>query len=309
MLTLAAIQMRADPYKVEENLERAERYIQQAAQQGAQVVVLPELFNTGYFYHSKNFEVAEGLSGRSARWLRAMGKRFGIHVVGAIIEKDWGRYYDTLVLATPEGCLASYRKLHLALQEKCYFSRGDYPLILDTDLGRIGTGICADLLARGVWERYRDKVDLLIVSSAWPDFTSGRFLFAKSRVNQQLSAMTKELPKRLAASLGVPVVYANLCGPFESTLPFLYPFNLKAQFAGNSSIHDGEGRRVAGLGQEEGVLVARVRPSSPDPSGRSRVRAPEYRVEILVRIAAWLDRTLLGLPCAVYQWLRRPRME
>ncbi|HEY4485145.1 MAG TPA: carbon-nitrogen hydrolase family protein, partial [Nitrospiria bacterium] len=257
MLTVAAVQMQSQPYRVDENLEKAEGYLRQASAKGAQVVVLPELFNTGYCYSARNFEAAEAISGRTARWFRSMGKRFELFVAGAMIEKDRGRYYDTMVLGTPEGRIVSYRKRRLAMQEKCYFTPGDYPLIIYTELGRIGTGICADMLDRGVWERYRDKVDLLIVSSAWADFTTGRIPFARTPLNRRITEMTRELPRRLAASLGAPVVYANLCGPFNSTLPLLYPYDVGAEFAGNSSIHDAEGRRVMGLEKQEGLVITR----------------------------------------------------
>ncbi|HEY5649324.1 MAG TPA: carbon-nitrogen hydrolase family protein [Nitrospiria bacterium] len=306
MVKVAAVQMEARPYELEGNLLKAERFVEEAARGGAQVVVLPELFNSGYCYDPRNFDVAEFISGRTGRWFRETAKRFGIFLAGAIIEKDFGRYYDTLVLSTPQGRLGSYRKLHLALQEKCFFSSGDYPLILDTDLGRIGTGICADLLYRDVWERYRERVDLLIISSAWPDFTSGRFPLRKTALSRQISAMPRTLPRRLAASLGVPVVYSNLCGGFDSPLPFLLSGSVNGDFTGNSVIVDESGDMIGEMDREEGVILGEVAVRAPDSPPRPGIWPREYRVEPSVRASAFLDRFFLGPLCWTYRRFRTP---
>ena len=299
-LKVAGIQMKAIPYEVKQNLRKAERLIGQAAAQGARVIVLPELFNTGYCYDDRNFEAGEDLSGPTPRWLRNIAKKFNIYVAGGIIERDRENYYDTLIFASPGGRLTSYRKRWLALQEKCYFTKGDYPLLVETPLGRIGIGICADMFDQKVWKRFQGKADLVIISSAWPDLTTGGFLFAKSGVNAQISEMPKVLPQRLAESLGAPVVYANLCGPFDSPLPLLYPFRVSSRFVGSSAVYERGGVVVSRLKEEEGVAIGEVTPQSLPVKGR-------YRVEMGVRAMAQLDQALLGGPCRVYKMLKRPR--
>ncbi|HET6370648.1 MAG TPA: carbon-nitrogen hydrolase family protein [Nitrospiria bacterium] len=300
-LTLAAVQMESVPYEVDENLLKAEKSIQKAAEQGARVAVLPELFNTGYCYDVRNFRVGESLWERTGRWFREMGKRFGLYVAGTMIEKDRGRFYDTMVLATPEGRLARYRKLNLYLLEKCYFSRGDHPLILDTPIGRIGTGICVDLLFRKIWDRYRNRVDLLLVSSAWPDLTRGGGIGKGNRINRRLSMLPRELPGRLAEALGVPVVYANLCGRLVSPLPFLPPFRMESRFVGASAIYAGGGERIGDAGVEEGIVVRTVR------LGEGGEGTGRYRVEPLARAMTRLDRMVMTVPCSFYRLRHRPR--
>src|SRR3569832_1284054 len=85
-LKVAAIQMHALPYEVDNNLQKAEALIEQTVAQGAQVVGLPELFSTGYCYDDRNFQVAEALSGRTARWFRTVGKRLNVYIAGGMIE-------------------------------------------------------------------------------------------------------------------------------------------------------------------------------------------------------------------------------
>jgi N-carbamoylputrescine amidase len=301
-LKVAAVQMSAVPYQVEKNLRKAEELIEQAALKGAQVIVLPELFNTGYCYDERNFHVAEDLSGRTVRWFRTLSKKLNIYLAGGMIERDGTEYYDTLVLATTQGRVVSYRKRWLAMQEKCYFTKGDDPVLVDTPLGRIGIGICADMFDQKVWERFRGKANLLIISSAWPDMTEGGFLFSKSSVNAQISRMPQVLPKRLAESLGVPVAYANLCGPFDSPLPMLYPFHVSSRFVGQSAVYEKGGREVGRLKDEEGIVFGEV-DAKPAPAQE------KYMVEREVRFMARLDRMLLTVPCGIYKHLKRPRLQ
>lgn len=299
-VTAAAVQMRAIPYQVAQNLQKAEGLIGRATAGGARVIVLPELFNTGYCYDDRNFDAGEPLSGPTVRWLRGMGKKFNIYVAGAIIERDRKNYYDTLVFASPSGRLTSYRKRWLALQEKCYFTKGDHPLLVETPIGRIGLGICADMFDQKSWERFREKADLLIVSSAWPDLTADGFLFAKSSVSARISEMPKVLPQRLAESLGAPVVYANLCGPFQSPLPLLYPFRVESRFVGYSGVYDRRGETVSRLKEEEGIAIGEITPERLPAKGG-------YKVDLGVRAMVTIDQTLLAAPFKVYKLWKRPR--
>lgn len=295
---VAAVQMRSIPYDVEENIRKAESLARQAAAQGARVVVLPELFNTGYCYDDRNFEAGEYLSGPTARWLRRTAKTLNIYIAGTIIERDRTNCYDTLIFVSPQGRLISYRKRWLALQEKCYFKKGDHPLLLETPLGRIGIGVCADMFDQKVWKRFKGKADLLIISSAWPDLTTGGFLFGKTGVNAKISAMPRLLPQRLAESLGAPVVYANLCGPFDSPLPLLYPFQVSSRFVGSSAIYERCGSVVSRLKEEEGIAIGDVTPAPIPARGR-------YKVELGVRAMVKLDQTLFAPPFRFYQILKR----
>ncbi len=299
-LTVAAIQMASIPYCIEENLQKADRMVRQAASRGARIIVLPELFNTGYCYDWRNLKVGEDLSGRTARWFRGLAKGLGIYLIGGMIERDGGNLYNTLLLTSPQGRSASYRKRCLPLQEKCYFTRGDEPLLVDTPLGRIGFGICADLLDEKIWERFRNKVNLLVVSSAWPDFTAGGFLFAKSSVSMRISQMPQLLPKRLAESFGVPVAYSNLCGPFDSPLPLLYPYAVRSRFVGYSAVYDRGGIPVSTMKEEEGVAIGEV-VTEPLPTEK------RYAVDPVVRTMARLDRMFLTAPCRLYRMLNRPK--
>jgi len=84
-LKIAAIQMDANPAPTGERLERAERLVIAAAQSGAQLVVLPELFNTGYAYAESNYRRAELPDGPTVTWLREMAARLNVHLAGSLM--------------------------------------------------------------------------------------------------------------------------------------------------------------------------------------------------------------------------------
>ena len=69
-ISLAAIRMDAAPAPTQSRLERAESLVAQAATQGAQIALLPEVFNTGYEYHDRNYGLAEALDGPSVRCMK-----------------------------------------------------------------------------------------------------------------------------------------------------------------------------------------------------------------------------------------------
>jgi N-carbamoylputrescine amidase len=138
----------------QENLHRAISFIRQAAQAGAQVVCLPELFQHRYFpvtVNPKYFELAENLESNSTPVLQKLAKELKVVIISSIFEKVYpGLYFDTAVVMDPEGgILGLYRKNHIpltaVLQEKFYFKPGDmgFP-VFGSPFGKIGILVCYD---------------------------------------------------------------------------------------------------------------------------------------------------------------------
>ena len=104
---VAAIQMSADIGGREANVERAERLLIQAARQGADLCVLPELALDEFFPLYKDtryFAYAEELDGPTVRRFRSLAGELGIYLALPLFEKSLiGTYYNSLVLLTPEG--------------------------------------------------------------------------------------------------------------------------------------------------------------------------------------------------------------
>lgn len=131
--------------EVNRNLDRVEALIEGAQ---ADLLVLPELFNTGYLITSKE-EIAalaeEVPGGPTTRRLAAVAKRRNLHLVAGMAERSGDRIYNAAVLISPAGHVATYRKVHLFFEEKLWFDPGDgeFP-VYDIGACRVGIMVCFD---------------------------------------------------------------------------------------------------------------------------------------------------------------------
>jgi N-carbamoylputrescine amidase len=138
----------------EANQERAVKGVRDAAQKGAQVVCLPEMYRTPYFCQREDaalFDLAETVPGPSTEAFAKAARAAGVAVVVPIFEKRaTGLYHNSAVVIDASGeTLGLYRKMHIpddpAFYEKFYFTPGDLGFkAFDTHAGRIGTLICWD---------------------------------------------------------------------------------------------------------------------------------------------------------------------
>jgi N-carbamoylputrescine amidase len=147
------VQMACGP-DPEANLRKALERIGEAAARGAQVVCLPELFQTQYFCQREDpalFDLAEPIPGPASDRLAEAARRHGVVLVGSLFERRApGVYHNTAVLYDADGALRGlYRKMHIPddplYYEKFYFTPGDLGFrALDTRVARIGTLVCWD---------------------------------------------------------------------------------------------------------------------------------------------------------------------
>ena len=131
--------------EIEKNLDRAEALIE-----GAQgdLLVLPELFNTGYLITSKEEigALAEEVPrGRTTQRLAAIAKKRKVHIVAGMAERSGQKIFNAAVLVSPAGVVATYRKIHLFFEEKLWFDPGDgeFP-VCDIGLCKVGMMVCFD---------------------------------------------------------------------------------------------------------------------------------------------------------------------
>lgn len=139
---------------VSHNVSRLIDSIRNAAQQGAELIVLQELHNSLYFCQTENtdlFNLAETIPGYSTSLFGKVAKELGVVIVTSLFEKRAvGLYHNTAVVIEKDGTIAGiYRKMHIpddpAYYEKFYFTPGDlgfHPI--DTSVGRLGVQVCWD---------------------------------------------------------------------------------------------------------------------------------------------------------------------
>jgi N-carbamoylputrescine amidase len=147
------IQMSATPIP-DTNLQHALDQVQEAAKKGAQIVCLPELFQTQYFCQREDaalFDLAEPIPGPTTKKLAEIAKQLKIVLIGSLFEKRApGVYHNTAVMIDADGSLRGiYRKMHIPddplYYEKYYFTPGDLGFkAFDTQVGRVGTLVCWD---------------------------------------------------------------------------------------------------------------------------------------------------------------------
>ena len=152
-VTVAAIQMQCSTV-VEENLKKAERMVREAASKGAQVILLPELFEREYFcqqrrYGFYDYALPTGENPAVAMGVR-LAKELSVVLPISFFERDGNVLYNSVACVDADGSiLGVYRKTHIPddhfYQEKFYFTPGDTGFrIFETKYGKVGVGICWD---------------------------------------------------------------------------------------------------------------------------------------------------------------------
>ena len=309
-LRVATIQLNATPAPTDERLKRAAQYIQQAAEEGAKLILLPELFNIGYTYTAANYQRAETLNGATVTWMQSQAQQHNIHLAGSLLLLDEEDIYNSLILVSPDGRRWRYDKNYPFLFERAYFRDGSNDLIAHTELGKIGMMICWDHAHPELWKRYVGKVDLMIIASSPPMENKFTLLFPNGRridsralgtVNQAYYGKDEPFGAELDAQAGwlnVPIVHSSASGKLRLNFPpysrwivagyLLFRIDLwrwifvssqlqmeKSFFDKQTKIVNAEGDVIARLTEPEGVVVADVELSAQTPSAPSMVQ-PEF---------------------------------
>lgn len=280
----AAVQMACQLGRRDANLALAETLVEGAVAQGAELVLLPELVPGGYALTEEIWDSAEPVDGPSVGWLRDIGRRLGIHIGMSLLEAEDEDFYNTFVLAGPAGqVLGRVRKDPPASVEAYFYRGGSGSHVIDTEIGRVGVGICYEnLLYERMAELHGRGADLILqpTSAATPT----RVFPFRQRDLQAFDCMLGQGAAHYAKVLGVPVVMANKHGTLDTALPGGFPTQ-HTVFPGLSSIVDGSGAVKAIMGAEEGVIVADVTLDTarkvtvkPPAHGRWALPVPWYAV-------------------------------
>ena len=147
-ITVACIQMRPVVGAKRANVETSLARIEDAAANGARLVVLPELANSGYMFEDRTeaFALAEEVPAgeTTIAWIE-IAQRHNLHIVAGIAERADTALYNCAVVIGPAGYIGTFRKMHLWNFENLFFEPGDlgFP-VFRTSIGRIGVAICYD---------------------------------------------------------------------------------------------------------------------------------------------------------------------
>ncbi|PZV82147.1 N-carbamoylputrescine amidase [Algoriphagus aquaeductus] len=203
---------------VADNMEKTIAGVRIAAQKGAQVVVLQELFRSLYFCDVEdyeNFKLAEAIPGPSTDTLGALAKELGVVIVASLFEKRAeGLYHNTTAVLDADGTyLGKYRKMHIpddpGYFEKFYFTPGDLGYkVFPTKFGKIGVLICWD-------QWYPEAARITALKGA--DFlvyptAIGWALHQDEQTNEDQYNAWQTIQRSHSVANGLPVVSVNRTG-------------------------------------------------------------------------------------------------
>jgi predicted amidohydrolase len=227
---VAVVQFDIQQFAPEENLRKAERFIQAAVASQAQMIVFPEDFVTGPLSGNKVYVDYER---RYVKHFQELARQYGIDIVpGSVIEGDANGWFNTSYYIDKTGAIRGrYQKLNLWLPERSYITPGNEVAVFTTDCGKVGLMICWDLMFPEMFRAMvRQDVEIVICPSYWcfEDAGEGIKYDANSEVKLVnalcvVRAFENELMlvyANAAGSLNVEGMQENLIGRSQVTAPF-----------------------------------------------------------------------------------------
>ncbi len=168
---IALAQMALTEGEPEKNYQKVKDSVGKAADQGADLILLPELWASGYDLKNCQSYAAPLHEGDFAR-MRSLAEKHKMTVGGSLIEQVDDAFYNTFVLYDKRGVMVnSYRKIHLfqMLNEKQYLEAGDRLVLAETEWGKIGMATCYDLRFPEMFQAYGVKgAELILLVAEWP---------------------------------------------------------------------------------------------------------------------------------------------
>ncbi len=256
-ITVAAVQMYCNRTR-EENIAAADKLVREAAEKGAQVILLPELFETWYFCQERNYdsyELAKSVEENPAvLHFQKLAKELKVVLPISFFEKDGNVTYNSVAMIDADGSmLGIYRKTHIPddhfYQEKFYFTPGNTGFkVWDTAYGKIGVGICWD-------QWFPEAARCMAIEGA-------QLLFYPTAIGSEPIIDCDSMPhwrrcmQGHAAANVVPVIAANRIGE-EKVEPTVDNNQQSSSlvFYGSSFITDETGAVIEDAGRDEEKVI------------------------------------------------------
>lgn len=256
-VTIGAVQMKCSADR-DENIEKAVKMAEQAAEAGANVILLPELFERPYFCQERRYEYydyAEAVTENLAvKRFAEVAKRLSAVIPVSFYERDGNCLYNSAAVIDADGSLLGvYRKTHIPddhyYQEKFYFSPGNTGFkVWETKFGRVGIGICWD-------QWFPETARCLALNGAemilYPTAIGSEPILGCDSMEHWRRAMQGH-----SAANVMPVAAANRIGT-ESVSPSTENGGQSSSlcFYGSSFITDNTGALVASAGRDDETVL------------------------------------------------------
>lgn len=259
MVTVAAVQMHCSR-DVTDNLERAEQLVRQAAAQGANVILLPELFERQYFCQERQYDYYQYatplLENPAVQRFQKVAAELQVVLPISFYERAGNNTFNSVAVLDADGSvLGCYRKTHIPddhfYQEKFYFTPGDTGFrVWNTRYGCIGVGIC--------WDQWFPETARCMAVQGAEILLYPTAIGSEPILNVDSSGHWRRVMQGHAAANLVPVAAANRIGT-ETVTPCEENGGQSSSltFYGSSFIADATGELVASAGRDtEEILYA-----------------------------------------------------
>ena len=254
---VAAIQMSV-PETREQSVEKAVELTKKAAEMGANVVLLPELFETRYFCQERRYEsyklACATEDDLAVKRFLEVTKELSVVMPISFFERDGNVLYNSIAVLDSGKLLGVYRKTHIPddhfYQEKFYFTPGNTGFkVWDTSFGKIGAGIC--------WDQWFPEAARCMALMGAELLLYPTAIGSEPILDCDSSAHWQRCMQGHAAANLVPVIAANCIGVEEITPDVDNGFQQsELSFYGHSFMTDETGAIKTSAEQEETVLIS-----------------------------------------------------
>jgi len=195
-MKIAQIQFSPSLAAIDENSTKVERLLKSCF--GSQLIVLPELADTGYNFYNREYAFANSREINKnpfVEMLLEQAKKLNANIVCGICEKEKDKLYNSSLLISPQGIVGKYRKIHLFMNERDIFEEGDtVSEVFEMDGYRLGMQICFDYLFPETWRMLAENTaDIIAHPSNLVTYNAFKVVPALSVMNKVFIATTNRI--------------------------------------------------------------------------------------------------------------------
>lgn len=262
---VAAIQFEPTMFRQEENIQALLALCEQAAEQGAKLLVMPEMGVSGYCWQNRE-EIApyvDTIPGNTTRRFAALAARYDCYLVLGMPEVDveTGLYYNSAALIGPSGVVGTHRKTHPYISEPKWAANGDKGhAVFETPVGRIAMLICMDI-------HFIETARLAGVQNA-----------------DVICHISNWLAERTPAPYWINRAWENDCYLIESNR---WGLERGVQFSGGSCVINPDGGIQASTDSGDGIVLGEITLGRGEKAPRVCQRRPEKYLELMNDSYTW----------------------
>lgn len=312
-MKIAVVHMKAVLGEVDRNLDYAEKEIKEAHDNGADLILFPEFFTTGFAFSNKLYDAVLNYENPQKK-ISEFAEKYNMIIGGSYLnlKKDSEKgndVYNTFTLTFPDGKVYEHSKDIPTIFEHYIYNDGDDNYVFETPIGNIGVALCWEQIRYNTLKRMAGKVDFILVSSCWWGFSSN-----DAEVLQNLNGYNNEMavhaPVEIAERLKVPVFSSSYNNDFTGvTFPAGDKSDTKTIYGASQIIHkDGKVLSRKMYNEEAGILYGNLeynRQSRP----QCVINSDEYWVPKMPEVFLYGWDNILPKVEGYYYKVSRPRFQ